>query len=379
MFSPMFGLHLMNMFRIVSAILFISVTTSEVKAQGDSSPAPLVWKKKHTLETPGCLPVSVAYARDGKLLIIGGTGGRVVAVDCLTRKEQWKAEVGGDFAAVAVAADGKSVLTTFDDGVRYLDLNTGTIRNFHIEQGSRPIAVGVFPDLELERDMQPSLFAHKILFGNARGWFVKTWTASGFPGTITTTTVPKGDLPADPQAVPLAVDPAGKRVVLTGPRDTATGKNVLWAWAAGNPGQENQILEGHQAAVVSAAWSKDGKTLATGDAAGSVILWDAKSMRPTDHQELGARVAALALSPDGTKVAAVAIGNRAEYFAWEKGKPKNRKLIHIDTARFSGPVHACLAFAPDGQQLVGSAVSLDATGLAEKTAGHVHLWERGRP
>src|ERR1700730_15866662 len=76
------------------------------------------WKEKAVVETPGWLPGSVAYSSDGKMMLVGGTSGQVSAFDPATRKEKWKADVGGNFAAVAFSVDGKSVLATFNNGVR---------------------------------------------------------------------------------------------------------------------------------------------------------------------------------------------------------------------------------------------------------------------
>ncbi len=364
---------------VLSAISFVGWNTVNARENTDEPPTPLIWKKKFSLETPASLPVSVAFSPGGNLLVIGGTAGRVVAIDLPTRREYWRSDVGGEFAAVAFASDGKTILATFEDGVRYLDSDTGAIRNFVIEHGSSPTAVGVFPDTKLDSDANQQLVSHKVIFGNANGWFVKIWTAGGFPSTISSPTVPAGGKPEDVRAAPLAVDPAGKCVIVTGPRRIDNGRNILWAWAAGNENPGNRILKGHQAVVVSAAWSKDGKTIVTGDAGGSVILWDAKTLQSMDRLELGNRIAAVALSPDGTRVAAAAIGKQAEFYAWEKAKPANRKLIHIDPANFASPVQACLAFSPNGQQLAGGAVSLAAQAKLPKVVGEVHLWECGKP
>src|SRR5207248_11630656 len=116
--------------------------------------------------------------------------------------------------------------------------------------------------------------SRKVIAGNARGYAVKTWLEWPKVSTITASTVLPGRKPADEYAVPLAVSPDGKRVVVTGPIDKDTGKNVLWAWAAGSDAG-NQRLEGHKAAVVAAAWSGRGGLIVTGDADGVVITWDA--------------------------------------------------------------------------------------------------------
>ena len=123
--------------------------------------------------------------------------------------------------------------------------------------------------------------------------------------------------------MPLAVDPNGSSAIMTGPIDATgqaggvKGKNVLWAYVCGNyekgsPG--NRVMVGHSANVVSAAWAKEGGTAVTGDAAGRLIVWDAKTMKETRRLELGGRVAALAISDDGTRTAAYVLGKQGEVY-----------------------------------------------------------------
>src|SRR5204863_5324714 len=129
-------------------------------------------------------------------------------------------------------------------------------------------------------------------------YVVKTWADREKASTINSKTVAAGKLPADSYAVPLAISPDGKRVVVTGPIDKDTGKNVLWAWSAGS-GEANKLLDGHKATVVSAAWSRNGKVIVTGDAGGVVIVWDAATFKEKSQVKLGGRVVAVAASPDG--------------------------------------------------------------------------------
>jgi RNA polymerase sigma factor (sigma-70 family) len=339
--------------------------------------ARITWKEGAALETPGWLPVSVAYSSDGKVMTVGGTGGTVAAFDAATRNRKWKAGVGGDFAAVAYSADGTSVLAAFPDGVRFLDAGTGKAGGSLEEKGSSPTAVGVFPDQNLVAGGGQKLSLHRVIFANRRGCFVKSWVGSAAPGTISLSTSAGGRNPAGGNAVPLAVDPGGTGVIVTGPVDRDTGKNVLWAWVAGNhgPGSPgNRLLKGHEAVVVSAAWSGDGKTAVTGDAAGRVIVWDARTMKEARRLELGGRVAAVAVSADGRNAAAVAVGKRAEFYAWEARKSGKPRPIHVDSSDFSGPVHACLAFSPDGRQLAGSAMSTAWLSRLGRLVGRLHVW-----
>ncbi len=338
------------------------------------------WKETPAVELPGWLPGSLAHSADGKTIVVGGADGHVAVFDSATRKEIWKTNHGGGFAAVAYSADQNRVLATFKDGVRFLDADNGKIEFTFEQMDCHATAVATFPDEIFPADDSRLLKNHKVIFGSARGYIVKTWIDSAAAGTIELSNVRKGKEPDDANAVPLAVDPAGRSVILTGPVHRDTGKNVLWAWVAGNyekgsPG--NRLLEGHQAAVVSAAWSKEGSTAVTGDAGGRIIVWDAKAMQERQRLELGGRVAALTLSPDGAEIAAVVVGKQAEYFVWKAAQSKSpAQPIHADHGDFSGPIHACLAFSPDGSHLAGSAINLAWQTRLGELVGRLQIWER---
>jgi WD40 repeat protein len=367
------------MLRIALALSLVMLTHLEPSAaKADDR----LWQELAVLETPGWLPGSVAYSADGKRMVVGGTYGKVIAVDPATRRLIWKADVGGDFSGVAFAADGKSIVATFNDGVRFVDAATGDLGNSIEVQDSRPVAVGVFPDRNVGAGDE-KFINHKIVFGNARGCLVKQWIVPEQVGTIELSAVAKDKTPADPNAVPLAVDPAGRSVIVTGPILRDTGKNVLWAWVAGNyePGSPgNRLLAGHPAVVVSAAWSNDGKTAVTGDSEGTVILWDAATMQETQRLELGNRVAALAVSNRGDRIAAFAVGKQAEVYIWEAARPQAKmQPIYVDTSDFSGPIQACLTFSPDGRQLAGSAFNTEWLARLGELTGKLHVWQSLQP
>jgi WD40 repeat protein len=337
------------------------------------------WKEQPALETPGWLPVSAAYSEDGKRLVLGGAAGEVAAFDPANRQQKWKTNTGGGVAAVAFSSDGDSVLATFHHGLRLLSSRTGKLDYSIEEKESHPTAVAAFPDREIVVPNTPKVVSHKIIYGNARSYFVKLWIVPVSTGEIELAVVAEGKQPADEHAVPLAVDPKGRSVILTGPVHRDTGKNVLWAWVAGDyeegsPG--NRLLEGHDAMVVSAAWSKDGKTAVSGDSEGRVIVWDAETMKEEHRRELGDRIAAVAISPDGKQVVAIAVGDDARYFVWDPANfNADAPPLAVDSHDYAGAIRGCLAFSPDGRQLVGSAVNLAwLTRLGELT-GKLHVWE----
>lgn len=367
------------MLRIALAVGLVMLSHFE---PGAAQAEDRLWKEISVLETPGWLPGSVVYSPDGRLMVVGGTNGQVIAVNPADRSQKWKADVGGEFAAVAIISDGESIVATFHDGLRFVDAGTGELGNAIEEKESRPLAVGVFPDQKIGGDEQ-KFISHKVIFGNARIYWVKDWILPETAGTIELSSVAKDKAPIDLLAVPLAVDPAGRSVIVTGPIHRDTGKNVLWAWVAGNyqPGSPgNRLLEGHEAVVVSAAWSQDGKTAATGDSQGRVILWDATTMQETQRFEFGERVAAVALSNRGESIAVVVVGKQAEFYIWEAAQPKNKMTpIHVDASDFSGPIHACLTFSPDGRQLAGSAFNRAWLARSGELVGKLHVWKTERP
>ncbi len=338
------------------------------------------WRPSGKIETPGWLPASVAWTADGTTLVLGGSSGHVWAIDAATLKERWKAKVDGQFAAVAMSANQKTVYATFKDGVRFIDLATGKLGAAIEEKGSEPTALATFADrVQIGGSEKPVFQESQVVFGNPRGYFVKTWIEPDKVSTIASSTVPAGKEPADPFAIPLAADPMRRFVILTGPIDRTTGKNVLWAWVAGNYDKDspgNRLMSGHEAIVVSAAISLNGKLAMTGDASGRVILWDTKDMKETRRFEFGGRVTALAVSNDGKQLAAHVLGKQAEVFAWSAhSTDRPTKPIAPRNSNLLAKMRASLSFSPDGRRLALAAFDAMELLFDRIPAGTVQIFE----
>jgi RNA polymerase sigma factor (sigma-70 family) len=352
------------------------------RASSDAKPDPAklgtMWKESFAAEHQDTLPVSVVLSTDAKMLLVGDTSGEVTALINPSEPPtyRWKAKVGGSHAALAYSADRKHVYATTTDGVCILDAATGRHVVRIDEPNSSPISIAVFPT----RDSRL-----KVAFGNARGYFIKDWhEGAKLPDTIggiEVSTVAKGAKPSDVTAVPLAVDPKGRSAIMTGLRDRSTGKNVLWAYVCGDysegsPG--NRVMVGHAATVVSAAWATEGTTAVTGDTAGRVIVWDAKSMQEKRRVELGGRIMALAISGDGTRTAACVRGKRgADVHVWQTSKPAVMKPIYTQQGDFGAEPHASLTFSSDGKRLAGCAIDRQWLRTLPKNLqrGQIRVWE----
>lgn len=379
-----------------AAVLVCTLGSLTLTSQAADEPAPQadkpakkaspVWHENYTVEFPGALPVSVAFSPDGKFLLAGDTSGELITFILAHEYPtyRWKTKVGGSHAAVAYSADHKQVYAATKDGAVILDATTGKEQERIEVADSNPVALGVFPDKEVDKEV----IRHQIVLGNPRGYFVESWVDGKLAdtrGTIETSTVPKDGKPADEAAVPLAVDPKGRSAIMTGPLDPTgmggvKGKNVVWAYVCGDYAEgspSNRILVGHTATVVSAAWSKEGSTAVTGDADGRVIIWDTKTMKEARRLELGGRVAALAISDDGSHTAAYVLGKQGEVYVWDTTKPlEGMKPIHAELSDFAGPeAFASLAFAPDGKRLAGCAIHKKWLIRLGELIGKVRVWE----
>jgi WD40 repeat protein len=163
---------------------------------------------------------------------------------------------------------------------------------------------------------------------------------------------------------------------VTGPRDRHAAE--VWAgtrerdppiWAAFAPGGRTLLttesegafhgwdrLSGRPVTVpgvpapsrVRPAMARDGRMAAVDGAANEVHVWDLAGGPGETYRHPQGRIAALALSADGRRVAFADAGPPAAVWLWDVGPSAAREL-----ARLSGPCHA-LAVAPDGRSVAAT-------------------------
>jgi RNA polymerase sigma factor (sigma-70 family) len=164
-------------------------------------------------------------------------------------------------------------------------------------------------------------------------------------------------IPIFSQLEGLPFSPDGKMIATTEKSDC-----YLWDVATG---KEVRRLQGHQKIVHRAAFSPDGKQVATRSNGGTVRLWDPATGKEQHRMDCGSagEAYALAYSPDGKSIASSNMDGTILF--WDPATGKEQR-------RLSGHEKAVLdfAFSPDGKRL---------TSLSED--GTIRLWNvaAGRP
>jgi WD40 repeat protein len=279
---------------------------------------------------------SVAFSRDGRLVLTAGSGGKVRLWDVATGYQVRAFE--GDqefFLPVAIAPDGRSLVTVESDhALVQWEISSGKkIRSF-VGHTDRVSSLAFSPD------------GRWILSGSldstARLWDAK----SGRQKRILRHSTPPQDL-----AVRFAAFSDDGRYVATGNED---GTACLWSRALG---KQIRCLRVGEMGVNAVAFSPDGQFIVTGSDS-KVQLWQVstgRAVRQFKGQQGGGR--SVAFSPDGRLVASGGSDNTAKVWEAATGRLVASMVGHewwVDA----------VAFSPDGRTLL--------TGSEDESA---RLWD----
>jgi WD40 repeat protein len=143
--------------------------------------------------------------------------------------------------------------------------------------------------------------------------------------------------------------------------------------------KERVKIDGHLRPVVSLAFTKDGKTLASGDLNGTILLSDAatgKELAALDHEDRD--ILCLAFAPDG-KTLAAAGGTQSPLAFMGTCKVKLFDITAkkaLSASPGEAGAFAALAFTPDGKA-IASASLIAPTDPKERHRTRVALWDVG--
>jgi len=299
--------------------------------------------------------LSVAFSNDGRTTAIAGFEGPIQIVraddEVAGRKPMVLTGHAAAVRALKFLPEDKQLVSCGEDNtVRLWDLKTGT----NIRTWQQPAWV---MDIAIESDRDSSYCYAACADGHVRSFFL---TAS--PKDDDVAAKKSSRKPVDFAAHEASINAIAKGfVTATASRD---GTVKLWRY----DGHPIETLKGHEQNVISLAFSPDGKTLASGDDSGCVILWsiDVTSKEIGKFElQIGYRTSLLhtlrghskgvydlAFSPDGRILASASGGNWVQVGGEVKLWDVASGQVHATLDGYSAP----LAFRGDGLML---AVGLD--------------------
>jgi dipeptidyl aminopeptidase/acylaminoacyl peptidase len=229
---------------------------------------------------------SIAFSPDGKMLAAAGgppqRGGEIKIWDVETRQQLKTLNGHKDcIYSVAWSPDGKLLASgSYDKMVKLWDAATGQeLKNLqdHIDA---VFAVAFSPD-------------GKHLASGSQDRSVKIWDIASGQRLYTLSDASDG-------LTGIAYSPSGKQIAAAGYDKT------IYIWEVGDTeGKLVRSLIADEDSILSLAWTPDAKTLITSSSDASIRFRDAATLDPIrviDHQPEW--VEALAVSPDGTRLAA---------------------------------------------------------------------------
>ena len=384
----------------------VSVSDSAVSAAPLPTDKPMVWKQREPIVLNNWQAGSLAFSPDGKSLLVGGSAGHSATIDMKSNKIEQNAKLGKGFVAVAYGPTNDEFAIASESGISYhfkhLDGKPG-IQTQDAEEF--PLGVAILPTTQ-KADPRGNKVTRSIAVSNARNYriFRNSWietktstqTAGGhetnymidYDGPMHVQVDPETGMPKelaplrrktfDPYDVPMAYNSDFGYLIQSQFIDRKT-KQFRVGIMPFNEDRGITNLKGHPAVVVSAAWSKDGGTIVTGDAEGTIIVWDTKTYKETQRFNLEKqRICSVDLTKDGKRIAVATISNdKAKHteniYVWDVANPpKTFTPIAKPTEKeqaFAGV--ASIKFTPDGKTLAACFCNLEHA----KLGGTVRIWD----
>lgn len=324
---------------ILSALLFSPVLANSqttpskpslTKAPTPVSAAPAVLRKGS-----GRSVSSLKLSSDGKTTFVTANSGQIEVYDLATRKLLRELRGGMGAYELAVSPSAQEVASSTTDFWVSINKVADGAQRAHFFLG----AVGGATGLDWSRDgkMLATASSNQVgLFNSDGKMLAKREGAIGVgPNTVA----------FSPDGTRLVAGWSDRTLLVY---DTANFEKTQFEYQGPKLHQVAQLL-GHEGAVTTLAWSRNGKFLASGDASGQVRIWDFAAQKNLGSWIVGSSpIESLVWAPSGASVAIAtkSIEGGAAVQLWDVAKNKAKMMWkHPQPARQ-------VAFAADGQTLV---------------------------